>query len=52
VAPLKAWVLAPLDHDWAQIYVYLATKVMGFRPSGKGVEIAADIKVEQLDSYL
>jgi hypothetical protein len=43
---------APLDHDWMQIHMYLATKVMGSRLSGKEAEIPADIKVERLDPYL
>ena len=43
---------APLDHDWMQIYMYLATKVMGSRLSGKEAEIPADIKVERLEPYL
>jgi hypothetical protein len=43
---------APLDHDWTQIYLYLATRVMGSRLSSKGAEIPADIRVEQLDPYL
>jgi hypothetical protein len=43
---------APLDHDWTQIYMYLATKVMGSRLSGKGAEIPADIKVERLETCL
>jgi hypothetical protein len=43
---------APLDHDWMQIYMYLATKAMGSRLSGKEAEIPADIKVERLDPYL
>jgi hypothetical protein len=43
---------APLDHDWTQIYMYLATKVMGSRLSSKEAEIPADIKVERLEPYL
>jgi hypothetical protein len=35
-----------------QIYMYLATKAMGSRLSGKEAEIPADIKVERLDPYL
>jgi hypothetical protein len=42
----------PLDHDWTEIYLYLATKVTDSRLSSDGVQIPADIKVEQLDSYL
>jgi len=40
----------PLDHDWSQIYLYLGTKVMGSRLTGKGVEFPADISVEKLNS--
>ena len=43
---------APLDHDWMQIYMYLATKAMGSRLSGKEAEIPTDIKVERLDPHL
>ena len=38
---------APLDHDWIQIYMYLATRL-----SGKEAEIPADIKMERLDPCL
>ena len=36
----------PLDHDWAQIYLYLSTKVCGFW----GKEVPKDIRVESLDT--
>jgi hypothetical protein len=35
------------DHDWSQIYLYVATKVMG----QKGTELPDDIKVESLTDY-
>ena len=35
----------PLDHDWMQIYLYLATKVMKFH---RQVEVPDDTKVESL----
>lgn len=38
---------APLDHDFAEIYFYLATAV--FKRIGK--EVPAEIKVEQLSEY-
>lgn len=38
----------PLDRDWTQIYLYIATKVMSRH---KETEIPEDIKVESLDNY-
>ena len=35
----------PLDHDWTQIYLHLATKVMKFH---RQVDVPDDIKVESL----
>lgn len=35
----------PIDHQWAQIYLYLATKVC----SAAGKKVPGDIKVESLD---
>ena len=41
---------APLDHDWAQIYLYVASKVYkGWRSKDSGVEVPKDIWVESLD---
>jgi len=37
----------PLDHDWTQIYLYLATTVM---KRHKQAEVPDDIKVESLDA--
>jgi hypothetical protein len=39
---------APLDRDWTQIYLYIATKVMSRH---KETEVPEDIKVESLDNY-
>lgn len=39
---------APLDSDWTQIYLYIATKVMSRH---KETEIPDDIKVESLNNY-
>ncbi len=40
----------PLDHDWAQIYLYVSTKVMESK-RGKGPEVTmpADIRVDHLE---
>jgi len=38
---------APLDHDWTQIYLYLASKVIPYHK--KGTEVPDDIKVESLN---
>ncbi len=39
----------PLDHDWAQIYLYIATKVYEKRRTkDSGVTMPADIKVTEL----
>lgn len=38
---------APLDHDWTQIYLYVAGQAMKRR----GTEIPEDIRVESLDRY-
>jgi len=39
---------APLDRDWTQIYLYVATKVMSRH---KQTEVPEDIKVESLNDY-
>ena len=39
---------APMDHDWSQIYLYVATKTYARH---KGGEVPEDIRVETLDDY-
>lgn len=40
----------PLDHDWAQIYLYIATKVYeSQRTKDSGVTMPEDIRVESLN---
>jgi hypothetical protein len=41
---------APLDHDWAQIYLYVAGKAMTGKPGGIK-EMPEDIKVEKITDY-
>lgn len=44
-----AGLTAPMDHDWAQIYLYIAGKVYaGWRSKDSGVQVPEDIKVESL----
>jgi hypothetical protein len=39
----------PMDHDWGQIYLYVAGKVYkGWRTKDSGVEVPEDIRVESL----
>ena len=39
----------PMDHDWGQIYLYVAGKVYkGWRSKDSGVEFPDDIRVESL----
>ena len=39
----------PMDHDWGQIYLYVAGKVYkGWRSKDSGVEVPEDIRVESL----
>ena len=39
----------PMDHDWGQIYLYIAGKVYkGWRSKDSGVEFPEDIRVESL----
>ncbi len=41
---------APMDHDWSQIYLYVAGKVYErHRTKDSGVTMPADIKVTELD---
>jgi len=41
----------PMDHDWAQIYLYVAGKVYGgWRSKDSGVKFPEDIRVESLTS--
>jgi len=41
---------APMSHDWAKIYLYIATKVMEKRTSGSSGKIMPDdIRVEKLN---
>ena len=40
----------PIDHDWAQIYLYIATKVYEkSRTKDSGVTMPDDIRVDKLD---
>jgi len=40
----------PMDHDWSQIYLYIATKVYEkFRTKESGVTMPEDIRVESLN---
>jgi len=39
---------APMSNDWAQIYLYIAGKVMA---KAKGAELPEDIKVDSLNDY-
>lgn len=42
----------PIDHDWAQIYLYIAGKVYeGHRTKDSGVKMPEDIRVESLSKY-
>lgn len=45
---MPATMVAPMDYDYAEIYLYLATKVM---KQAKRVEVPEDIRVERLDDY-
>ena len=38
---------APMDHDWTEIYLYLATKLM----ERKGTEIPDDIRTDSINDY-
>ncbi len=41
----------PMDHDWGQIYLYIATKVYEkWRTNDSGVTMPADVRVDSLDS--
>ena len=42
----------PMDHDWAQIYLYIAGKVYEkWRTKESGVKMPEDIRVESLNDY-
>ncbi|GAJ03203.1 unnamed protein product [marine sediment metagenome] len=42
----------PMDHDWTQIYLYIATKTYEkWRTKDSGVEMPADIRVDSLSDY-
>jgi len=42
----------PMDHDWGQIYLYMATKVYEkWRTKESGVEMPGDIRVDSLNDY-
>lgn len=43
-----AGLTAPMDHDWSQIYLYVATKTYARH---KGGEVPEDIRVESLNNY-
>ncbi|MFC1956802.1 hypothetical protein ACFLVY_00695 [Chloroflexota bacterium] len=43
-----AGLTAPMDHDWSQIYLYVATKTYARH---KGSEVPEDIRVENLNDY-
>jgi hypothetical protein len=43
-----AGLTAPMDHDWSQIYLYVATKTYARH---KGGQVPEDIRVETLDDY-
>jgi hypothetical protein len=44
-----AGLTAPMDHDWSQVYLYVATKTYARHKSG---EVPEDIRVESLSGYL
>ena len=47
---MTASLTQPMDHDWAQIYLYIATKVYEkWRTKDSGVTMPTDIRVESLD---
>lgn len=45
---MTAAFVGPLDHDWSQIYLYLATKYMR---DHKNAEVPEDIKVDEMTDY-
>lgn len=45
---MPATMVAPMDHDYAEIYLYLATRVM---KAAKKVDVPEDIRVEELSEY-
>ncbi len=47
---MTASLTQPMDHDWAQIYLYIAGKVYEkWRTKNSGVTMPTDIRVESLD---
>jgi len=47
---MTASLTQPMDHDWAQIYLYIAGKVYEkWRTKDSGVTMPTDIRVESLD---
>jgi len=43
---------APMDSDWTQIYLYIATKVYEkWRTKDSGVTMPDDVRVDSLDNY-
>jgi hypothetical protein len=46
---MTASLTQPMDHDWAQIYLYVAGKVYaGWRSKDSGVQVPEDIRVESI----
>ncbi len=43
-----AGITVPMDHDWSQIYLYVATKTYAWH---KGGQVPEDIRVEVLNDY-
>lgn len=43
-----AGLTAPMDHDWSQVYLYVATKTYARH---KGGQVPEDIRVEMLSDY-
>ena len=43
-----AGLTAPMDHNWSQIYLYIAGKIYAHH---KGNQVPDDIQVESLNSY-
>jgi hypothetical protein len=47
-----AGLTAPMDHDWSQIYLYIATKVYEkWRTKESGVTMPDDIRVDSISDY-
>ena len=42
----------PIDHDWTQIYLYIASQVYSrHRAKESGVQVPEDIRVESISDY-